>query len=176
MNIISHNCLAGHIYKKYFNKEYENPFIWTVIDFNSMKNLIKNWNIINFNNYELIKDKNWNFSIIIDKLVKVQYVHYKFDPKINKLTKINGNFYYNKIWEFIIYRYEKYKEIMLKNNKKPIFCFCNGNTIYPDCIYTDKQLLELNKYDNTRVIITNEKIEVHEAADKIYNKFIKYEI
>lgn len=176
MNIISQNCLSGHIYKKYFNKNYKNPFIWSVIDFNSMKTLIENWNSINFNNYELVKDKNWNFSIIIDKKVKVQYVHYKFSPKYNKLTKVNGDFYYNKIWEFIVDRYEKLKNKMLEENEKPIFCFCNGNTIYKDCIYTDKQLMELNKYNNTYVIITKEKIEVHEAADKIYNKFIKYEI
>lgn len=102
MNIISNNCLGGHLYRDFLNSEFENPFAWTVIDFNSMLYLVNNWYDINFKNYELVKDEKWNFSIIIDNNVKIQYVHYKFSPKATTITqtKPSTDIFYNKIWEY----------------------------------------------------------------------------
>lgn len=173
MNIISQNCLAGNIYKNHLKSEFENPFIWTVIDFNSMLYLIQNWNSINFKNYELVKDKNWNFSIIIDEKIKIQYVHYKFNPACKNLMKDKiGNIYYCKIWEYIVHKYEERMNRMLAKNEEPIFCICNFNTIFPDAIYTEEQLEILSKYKNVHILRGCEYKEPGESAKLFYYKIL----
>jgi len=173
MNIITHNCLAGYLYKNCIKSEFENPFIWTVIDFNSMLKLILNWDNINFNNYELIKDNNWNFSIIIDNNIKIQYVHYKFDKNINFIDK-NGtgtDIKSNKIWEYIINVYEKRIKRMQIKKEKPIFLICNSKTIFKDCFYTDEQLKILEKYKNVYIFKNLENNETEDNAKIIYNNY-----
>ena len=111
MNIISNSCVGAFLTRDYFKKEFNNPFVWSYIDTESFFNLIKNYDTINWFNYEITKDKNWNFSIIVDKLVKINYPHYRFDPSANKLRYFdddnqNRNVYSNKIWEYISEKYE----------------------------------------------------------------------
>lgn len=67
MNLICNSCVGGFIYKNELKSQFKNPFIWNIIDFNSMLYLVKNYENVNFNNYELIKDNKWNFNLIIDK-------------------------------------------------------------------------------------------------------------
>lgn len=173
MNIISQNCLAGYLYQQ-LNKEFNNPFVWTVIDFNSMKNLITKWNKINFNNYSLIKNNNWDFSILIDNLVKIQYVHYHFDKNRSNCVIKGHDVFYNKIWEYIIEKYETRLQRMNKN-EYPLFILCNGKTLFKDCIYTEEQFKELEKYENVYVfrnmshndIVDNAKIIFEQLKDNI---------
>ena len=172
-NLISQNCLSGGLY--YFVHEpYGNPFIWTVIDFNSMLYLIKNWDSINFDNYELTKDDKWNFSIIIDNHVKVQYVHYKLNANYKKPTKTGpGDICYCKIWEFINQKYIERLKRMKDRNIKPIFCICNFNTIYKDAIYTEEQLQCLEKYENVKVLRGFETKEPRESAFAFYQRYLR---
>lgn len=173
MNLISQNCLAGNIYKNHLKEEFSNPFIWTVIDFNSMLYLIQNWNTINFTNYLLTKDEHWNFSIIIDDKVKIQYVHYKFNPNCKIPCKdYIGNIHYNKIWEFIIKKYEERLTRMLEKHEEPIFCICNFNTIFKDAIYTDEQLNTLAKYKNVHILKGCEHLEPYDSSKLFYQKII----
>jgi uncharacterized protein (DUF1919 family) len=117
MNIISNNCVGGFLYN-IRKEEYKNPFIWMRITGESLKQLVLNYDKINFNNYELTKDKNWNFSIIVDNIVQIHYSHYKFDAKCNKPIKVNNEIKYNKIWEYIV---AKYEERLKKMTETPIF-------------------------------------------------------
>ena len=173
MILISHNCLAGHLYKL-IGQKYTCPFIWTVIDFNSMKTLITEWDKINFKNYKLEKDNNWNFKIIIDNKVTAQYVHYKFDPTATVLIKKGpGDICYNKIWEYIINRYEERVNRMCCEKTKPIFCIVNFNTIFSDAFYTEQQLNELEKYENVKILNTCINNTPMEAARIFYNKYIR---
>lgn len=86
MNIISNSCVGGFITRDYLKQSFNNPFVWCNVDNKSFLNLIKNYNTINWLNYELVKDENWNFSIIVDKLVKINYTHYRFDKNADKLV------------------------------------------------------------------------------------------
>lgn len=173
MNLIGQNCLTGNIYKNCIKEPFGNPFIWTVIDFKSLVYLIENWNNINFHNYELIKDNNWNFSIIIDKHIKVQYVHYKFNKNFNIPKKIGpGDICYNKIWEFIIQKYEERLKRMELKNEPPIFCICNFNTTYKDAIYTEEQLKILEKYKNVFILRGCDKKEPGESAILFTKKYL----
>ena len=74
-NLIGNSCIASWITTKLLNQAFINPFTWCIMDFESSYNLVKNWNDLNFKNFELVKDDNWNFSIIVDNLIKIQYVH-----------------------------------------------------------------------------------------------------
>lgn len=125
MNLIGNTCVASYITRDHLKQTFINPFVWNIIDFESCFNLVKYWDVLNFENYELVKDKNWNFSIIIDGKVKVQYVHYIFSAKYDKITINNNDVYFNRIWEYIIEKYEK----RIKNirKEKPIFIFATAN-------------------------------------------------
>lgn len=173
MNIISNNCLSGFLYKDFLKQEFGNPFVWSVIDFKSMLYLVQNYDKINFRNYKLVKDKNWNFSIIIDEHVKIQYVHYKFSPTATTIIHnpmIAGEVFYNKIWEYIIAVYDKR---LTRMSEKPIFCIMNFNTIFPDAIYTNEELEILSKYENVKILKGYEKMEPFIASKNFYDKMFR---
>lgn len=125
MNLIGNSCIASYITRDFLHQKFVNPFCWCIMDFQSCYNLVKYWDSIDFNNFELIKDEDWNFSIIIDDKVKVQYVHYLFDKNATKIIKNPPDVKWNRIWEYIV---EKYT-IRVKNikNEPPIFLFATAN-------------------------------------------------
>lgn len=130
MNIISNSCVGAFLTRDYFKEKFNNPFVWSFIDTKSFFNLIKNYDKINWLNYELIKDKNWNFSIIIDNQIKVDYPHYQFKPNVKNIdfnTPLQRNVYSNKIWEYIVEKYEIRVKRMIEKNEKPIFIL---STVY----------------------------------------------
>lgn len=161
MNIIANSCVGGFIYKNELKVPFQNPFIWNIIDYNSMLYLVKNYDKINFENFELMKDKNWNFSLIIDGKVKIQYVHYKFNANCNKPTTKYIDVFYNKIWEFIVSKYILRLDRMKKDKSRPIFIFANWFD-KPETLLTYKQLQELDSLKNNNIIC---------AVDKIYPEF-----
>lgn len=157
MNLISQNCIASYITKNLLKEEFSNPFCWCVIDYISFKNLIEKWDYINFDNFILERDDHWNFSIIIDSLVKVQYVHYKFDATCKVLTHsntISQELYWDHIWEYIVEKYKTRLKRMKERNEKPLFLIGNLNTTYRSSVFTDEQINYLSKYNN--VIITKD--------------------
>ena len=190
MNIICNSCVGGFIYKNELKCSFKTPFIWNIIDFNSMYYMTKNYDQINFENYELTKDKNWNFSLIIDKKIKIQYVHYKFNAKCNKPITKYIDVYYNKIWEFIVNKYESRLARMKAENSKPIFIFANWFD-KPETILSYSQLKLLNDLNKDNIIVAvdkiypeftnlkqiirehNKKIWNPGLAKKIYDKFLK---
>jgi len=57
--------------------EFSNPFCWNIIEYESMYNLIKYYDSINFFNYTLEFDNILKtYNVIIDNKVKVKYIHY----------------------------------------------------------------------------------------------------
>lgn len=138
MNLISNTCIGAYLYKL-LNLKFENPFCWSVIDFDSMYYLIKNYEKINFKNYELTKTPDWWFTIIIDNVIKVHYVHYKFDKNANKPTRCGSNIIYNKIWEYIV---EKYEERLTRMHGQPIFVI---GSIHPCHWYTENEIYKICK-------------------------------
>ena len=190
MNIIANSCVGGFIYKNELKCSFKNPFIWNIIDFNSMFYLVKNYENVNFNNYELIKDNKWNFNLIIDKHITIQYVHYKFDPKANKPYVKYIDYYSNKVWEYIVEKYEERMKRMLLENSTPTFIFANWFNV-KDTNLNYEQLKILNSLNKDNIICavnkilpefknikqitreTNKKIYNPGLAKKIYDKFIK---
>lgn len=177
MNLISQHCLAGYLYRIHMNEPYGNPFIWSVIDYDSMHNLITNFNDIDFFNIEMIHDDHMIFSIVIDHSVKVQYVHYRFDPTAttiigNRDNKIGGDIRYNRIWEYIFEKYMSRLFIMQKTNTPPLFCICNFNTVFKDAIYTNDQLDSLANFDNVIIHRGCEHMAPLPAAAHFYSSHL----
>ena len=165
MNIICNSCVGGFIYKNELKCSFKNPFIWNIIDFNSMYYMAKNYDQINFENYELTKDKNWNFSLIIDGKIKINYVHYKFDPnaktikvdnKTDKEEEWIGDVYYCKIWEFIYQKYEERTKRMLALNEEPCFLIRDESFANANSKHSIKDIAYCNS-PYKRIIITTDK-------------------
>ena len=168
MIYISQNCLAGHLYHLK-NIPFNHPFIWCVIDFNSMKTMITEWYKINFNNYVLEKETNYN--IIIDNKIKIQYVHYKFDSMCNiPIKKDPGDIFYNKIENYIVQKYED--RIKRMANDKPLFCIANFKTIYNDAFYTYEQIKELEQFNNVKILRGFEDKTPIETSIEFFNRYI----
>ena len=126
MNIISNNCLAGYLYQQ-LKISYSNPFIWTSIYGDSLETLVFNFDKIDFSNYEIHKDTKWNFWFIIDNKIRVDFTHHKFDANANVPYKKDSNLFYNKIWEYIV---NKYDNRLCKMNEEPVFVLDFWKTQY----------------------------------------------
>ena len=178
MNVIGNSCVGAYIYKNHLKSNYENPFTWAIVDFNSMFYLIKNYNKIDFNKFKLIKDAKCNFSIVVDGHVKIDYVHYKLDRTAKKPIKKKFDVFYCKIWEFIVLKYLERIKRMQKCKDKPIFILANWfNVPATKLTYDQMKLLDSLKMDN--IICASDKIYPEfkyikqiprEANKKLYNK------
>ena len=161
MKIIANSCVGGYLYRDYCRCNYQTPFIWNLIDFKSMYNLISNFRNLNFKDYDIKKDRNWNFSIIIEKVIEVKYIHYKFDPHANNVIHKGIDVYSNKIWEYIAEKYEKRVERMVNNTSTPIFILANGWNP-PETILKYNHLKMLNDLNQNNIIC---------GVDKVYPEF-----
>lgn len=134
VNLISTSCVGSFITSRIFNQEFINPFCWTSISTKDMINLIDHYDDLNFQNYKLVKDENWKFSIIIDDCVKVVQYHYIFDPKCEQITSDGVNVCYARIWEYIVKKYnERVKKFL--GAPEPIFilgCVCEDRITVED--------------------------------------------
>lgn len=169
MNIISNTCVGAWIYKKYLDKPYSNPFMWNVIDYDSMYNLIKNYNKINFNNIKIVKDKirNNTYAIIIDNLITVRYIHYRYD-ETKTVPEVKGvDIYYNKIDEYVK---EKYLTRLKLIKENPIFIV---GSIIKAQLYTEAQIRNICELNSPyKIIIANNNIDLSKEFPKVL--FYKY--
>lgn len=188
MNIISNSCVGAFLLRDYYKQEYNNPFIWSYVDIKSFYNLIKYYDSIKWYNYELIKDDNWNFSIIIDNKIKVEYPHYHFKATANNIeiesTIIQRDIYYNKIWEYIVEKYISRINKLINCHEEPIFLLATKYEFNEMHNYDTKYLKLIDELDtkyNTILIskyfIFNNKKYYNfknsnnniELAEEIYN-------
>ena len=125
MNIISNSCCGAYLMRNHIKTEYVNPFCWNVIDLKSYYYLIKNYASLDFLNYKLYKDENWNFSIVLNDNIKIQFVHYLFDKNAIELTQKSDSesdiLLWNKMWVYVVEKYVERTKRMLQNNEHPIF-------------------------------------------------------
>lgn len=181
MLIISNDCTAADIYVN--NKtEYNHPFMWCIILYEDMKNLILNWETLNFSNYKIEKSKlkENTYIVNIDNKVKVHYVHYIEDSKYTKPTKTKDKFgyekniSYNKIIDYIEEKYTKRYLKLKATDEKPTFIihyFESNNCDYKE--NNIQELINLNKnyklyiYGNFKKLKTN-------TNNILIQKFIKY--
>lgn len=171
MNLISQNCLAAEIYKL-TNCAYQNPFASTVIQFDSLKYLIENWDNIDFDNpkVELTED---NYPIIVlNEKCRIEYVHYRQSNEFDIPRKEGAYIFYKDCISFVLEKYNRRLERMKTNAEKPMFCICNFKTIYKNSIYTQEQLAELSHYENVKILVGVEELEPNIAARRFYATYL----
>ena len=170
MNIISNTCVGAGIYKNCLNKPYSNPFMWNLIDYDSMYKLIKNYDKINFKNIKvekLNKEVNNSYAVIIDNSITIKYIHYRYD-KTKTEPEIKGvDVFYNKIEEYIK---EKYLTRLKLMKEKPVFIV---GSIIKQQLYTEEQIRNICKINSPyKIIIANNNIDLSKEFPKIL--FYKY--
>lgn len=124
-NLVGNSCVSSYITRDILKQKFVNPFVWNIFDFNSSYNLVKNWDNINFEKFKLVNNFDGTFSILIDDLVKVKYVHYLYSQKDTEIRKENNDVYYNKIQDYVIDKY--LSRIKFVRSVSPIFLFATAN-------------------------------------------------
>ena len=124
MNLISNCCVAGYLYKIY-NKQFLNPFQWCFIEPKDLILLMRKYNIINYNNIDLVKSTEHKdtYVLIVDNIIKLKFIHYIEDKNV-VFKKISHNVKSNKIKEYIIQKYKERLKRMFK--EKPIFIYIDN--------------------------------------------------
>lgn len=139
MNIIGNTCIGARLYQLN-NSCYTNPFMWSIVDADSMIKLIENYKHIDFYNYDISKSDYYNrtsfyrnqyknelkqplfiFKITIDGLVDVHYVHYRFNAYKTTPTVNGANVEGNRIYEYVVEKYISRVKRMVENNEQPKF-------------------------------------------------------
>lgn len=117
LNVITNSCVGARIYQEK-NMIYGNPFMWSIVPPDDFLYLYKNYDRINFGNYELTREGE-DYKIIIDGRVNVYYVHYRYDENSTVPTvRDEIDVYYNKIEDYIK---EKYETRLKRMTGKPVF-------------------------------------------------------
>jgi len=165
MNIICNSCLGARLYQ--LNKmEYQNPFMWNIITSDDIIKLIKNYDKLNFKNFDLLKSDYYNrtefyrkqfknelkqpmfiFKIRIDNQIDLHYIHYRFNVNEKNTIVKDVNVESNKIWEYVVEKYNSRLKRMLNNNENPKFVITALESDYT-----------LNKQEEIANIETNYKI------------------
>lgn len=152
MNLIGNSCVSAFISKLCLKETYNNPFCWCKMEFESIYNLIKNYETINFKNVEFIKTENF-YTAIIDNQIKVQYIHYIEDDTLSELTFEKTNVKGPNILEYVK---EKYFTRLTKMKDEPIFILAAG---YWQEYYLDdtqiQQIIDLNSKYNIIISMPN---------------------
>lgn len=168
--IISNTCVGARIYQQ-FGEQFNNPFIWSIVNYNDIIIMLNNWKNINFKNYYLINTQNNEFGIKVDDKFIIRYPHYKKDESYKTPTRIlegeNGlDIKYCNIEKYIDHKYLIRSQRM---NNKVLFVFVQ--TIIGDLndfnkLMTIQNILINNNFES--IIICNfEKLKQFETDKNI---------
>lgn len=192
MNLISEDCHGGFVYEE-LKEQFTNPFIWCYITKDDMYYLIKHYNEINFNDYEISKSFVRNrpknkmdiFKIRVNNKIDIHYTHYHFkeDAKVRIVKK--PDVYWNKIWEYVV---EKYEIRLKRMTENPVFLINFSRQEYNKLIREKYLKEEFNykliiiteneeelKYANEKKMIILDKTE-HLSMDGLPDKYVKRNI
>ena len=176
-NIIGNSCSGSYLTKNFEEHNFINPFCWNIIDFNSMYNLIKNYDTINWKNYALKKENDNSFSIIIDGIVNVNYVHYNYTANVDKKiveTDEDTDFISKNIEPYLIEKYETRVKRMNELNIPPIFILASRNLVCKNN-YTPEQIKQILELNTPYIIIAATEFKIDYTISQNY-KFKNREI
>ena len=133
MNIISNCCLGGYAYKDIFNECFVSPFIWSWMTAEDVCYLMDNFNKIDFKNYELSTYNNFPlkdgvcFQINVENKIKIVFSHYQFvkSKKEIEIDKTRNMVYYNRMWEYVV---KKYNDRLERMTGEPVFLIIDDET------------------------------------------------
>lgn len=177
MNIISNSCIGSRLYEL-LGVEFNNPFMWNVMEYKDFRRLIIDYNNINFRNYEtsLYKTSTGEVSkTIFDGKMKTYYIHYHQDESYTKPTKVSIDIYSNNIISYTNEKIDKRIERLIKNNEEPIFIYETRDRSRFNAIYNEDTINDFIalKTPFKKVLITS-NINFKEYPDVVNGCYILY--
>lgn len=188
MNIIANDCVGGELYK-ICNEEYKSPFIWTILRISDFKEVMLNYDNIDFMNIRYEQTPNYYFpwymsQLVVDDKFKIFFPHHmlmKGEKQLREFSPIPNQhgMIYEKMDEYII---EHYRKRIGRMTEEPVFVFSqenrNDEKEIIELLEMDCNLLTTNidykKYENDRIKIiikpVNEILQ-REQAEWIKNKY-----
>lgn len=179
MLVIGNNCCGGYFYLLN-NKQFNNPFVWSVIDADDFIYLIQNYENINFKNIDFteldinrfkshieltrkIKNKKHIMGLNIDNKITVYYTHYLYDKNMNKPTKVDIDILYSKNYEYV---YKKYIDRInrIPKNESPVFFIIT----YQKHNWTQQKLDKLLKTNIKYKIIIITQYKIQNKSNNMY--------
>ena len=156
MNIICSSCVGARIYQ-YYNKQFNNPFTWNMIDTENIIQIMCNYDSINFNNFDITIDENNKCVIKYDDKITVLYPHYIFDERYNHILKndINllGKDIVNYIKDIMTRRISRFN--IIKNTEKHVFILDDSDNFGIKYSETDIQRFIDFKTNYRKILITS---------------------
>ena len=151
MNIVSNCCLGGYAYKDIFNTSFANPFIWSWMTAENVCYLIDNFNNIDFKNYELSTYNNLPLKdtvciqINVENKIKIVFSHYQFvkSKKEIEIDKTRNMVYYNRMWEYVV---KKYNDRLERMTGEPVFLIIDDETEKKFSIQQIEHIIQNSKY------------------------------
>lgn len=143
MNVIATNC-AGSYVMTHKNSPLGNPFVWSFISYNSIRELLSRFDCINFDNVKLVPSVRWKgtYTLCIDDCVEIHYIHYHYNPSVKGLKVHNNDVASSNITQFIMAKYKARLQRMRDLNEDPCFLILQNNSAG-----TTEDFLDL--YNNT---------------------------
>lgn len=129
MNIVSNNCLGGHMYNIY-GTEFENPFIWSAISPEHMIKLINNFYDINFCGIKFDMCTRYQTNImLLNNSIHIKYIHYIPDDKYAQIERIGHDVYgpFRLIYQYAFDNYVRRLHRMIDAAEEPLFCLHLNN-------------------------------------------------
>lgn len=121
MNIIANTCVGAYLMRDINKHQFENPFCWNIIDYESMYKIIKNYTKLKTFSINPILEKNeydeFFASIILNNDIKIQYVHYLHEKQRKRTKNINDTY----CADPLNYAVTKYNDRLQNINNTPIF-------------------------------------------------------
>lgn len=123
--VVGSNCCAGNFYHNYLNTPFYSPFIWCVVPYDSIFNIMTHWTTIDWNDIKITPNptRDLTFTLHINNIAALHYVHYFWSAKYTKPYAKGASIFYKNIHEYIINKYEERVNRMLTNGSidNPIF-------------------------------------------------------
>lgn len=122
MNIISNNCLGGHLYQQ-LNEPFSNPFIWTAIAPEDMVVLINQFNTIDFGKFSIELCKRGQPCIVLGNQIHIKYIHYIPSNAVSTLTRSGHDMLapFQLLYTHTIDTYRRRLNRMITKKEAPMF-------------------------------------------------------
>ena len=159
MNLIANNCCGAYWYK-YNDLQFNNPFVWMVLDYPYMLNLAMQYKNIDFTKIKLFQgnlDQHDYYGININENINIEYVHYRYKENVENIQKEGVELFSKNIHKFTVDKFFNRTARMLKLNEDPTFLIMD----YKDHYYTEntQHFIDQVKYDT--IIFTNNNYKIN---------------
>lgn len=104
-SIISNCCGGADIYTRN-HAQFNNPFVWSEVFSLDLISLIKNYNSIDFTNFDLVRKPNSTIcGIFVDSKFTIWFPHYKYNPTCTIPIKKGIDVFYKRNYEYVANKY-----------------------------------------------------------------------